>query len=236
MSDESGNDGATAQAPEAPAVQQQTQEASQQSGIQKRIDELTAKYHEAEGRANAMAQALAAQAAAGAAQAQAPQPPVDEVAQQLQQLEQYSPEVAKAVRAIADSIAAKSQKQLQQVQFQLESQTVSKEVVREAAAMGIKDAKVAARAEELAVSWRANGLRLSPSDALTFALGEAARTPAQARASDGRYAPPDAVITAASPTRTPVQKGGPAPANFESLPADQQLAWFDANGIGDKPF
>lgn len=236
MIDENGNEVATAQAAEAPVDQQQASEGNGQNGIQKRIDELTARFHAAEGKAQALEAAYAQVIAQQAQRSAAPQ--VDEADAAMQQLEgQFGAEAGAAMRKTLAAFEAKLAKQIGQTQAILQNQEAVRSIDSLVQDKGLKDPRVGTRAKELIAAWRSNGLQLSPQDAVTFAAGELAMNPQQPRQVDGRYAPQDPVMTytGAPPAAVPRGQGRP-PANFDSMSVDQQLQWFDANGVGDKPF
>lgn len=234
MIDENGNEVASAQVTEAPVEQNQGNEGNGQNGIQKRFDELTAKIYEANARADA---AMAANAQLLAQRVQAPVAPVvDEVEVELAKAESYlGAEAGAAVRAALKAQEAKFVKQLGATHSILRAQSAEKELSQLAQSKGIKDPRVTARAQALLQDWTNKGLSFNAADAMTFAAGEFSMNPGQPRQVDGRFAPTDAVITTPGAPPVPVQRGV-KPQNFDRLSADQQIQWFDANGVGDKEF
>lgn len=235
MSDEIGTEIAPAQAVDVPVENQQSSEGSGQNGIQKRIDELTARFHEANARAEAMAQANAQLIAAQVQRQPQVAPVVDEAEAEMQKLEQYSPEVAQSIRKALAAVEARVSKQVGATQAVLRAQAASRDLEQLAQSKGIKDSRVTARAQALLQDWQAKGLQFNAADAMTFAAGEFSMNPQQPRQVDGKFAPLDSVVTAQGTPPVPRPKTS-KPQNFESLPVDQQIQWFEASGLGDKEF
>lgn len=233
MNDENGADTTIAQVVEAPVEQSQVSEGSSQNGIQKRIDELTARFHEEAARRQA---AEAALAQSYAQQAQRPvTPAVDEVDTEMQVLEQYSPEVARSVKKALAAVEARLSKQVGATQAVLNAQAATRQVEQLAQSKGIKDPRVTARAQALLQDWQAKGLQFNAADAMTFAAGEFSMGSPQPRQVDGRFAPVDSVVTAQGAPPVPRAKHS-KPQNFDHLSPAEQIQWFEASGLGDKEF
>lgn len=230
-----GSQVATAQATETDSPPQQT-EGNQGEGIQKRINELTAKLYEQQARADAYAAQLAQQAALQVQQPQVATPQVDEVEAALSGLDQINPEVGQTMKAVLKSIQAKTEAQVKALQAQFQAQADVGKVTSVATQFGVQDPAIVRRAQELIASWRSNGLQFGADDALRFAAGELALQPKQQpRQTDGRYAPVDAVMTSPGAPPAPRSAKRSLPNNFSSLSPEKQIELLDANGVGDIP-
>lgn len=235
MSEENGIDAAAAQVAD-PAVDPQSNSQNQSDGIQKRIDELTARFHEEAGKRQQAESLVAELIAKSAHQQPVQQAAPDEADLALQRLEsQYGGETAAVMRAAIEATTAKFTKQLAETQAMFANQQAVASIDSELQQRGIQNADVSKRAKELIAGWKQRGLQLLPGDAITFALGEAALKPQPSRQSDGRFAPTSPVLSYAGAPPAQVRRNA-QPTNFESLSAEQQLQWFDQSGIGDKPF
>lgn len=232
MVDENGNEMPTATDNSDPASQQQPQN-NGTSGTQQRINELVAQRYQRDEMIAQQQATIAQLVATQTAKAEQVQVP-DEVAQHMSQLEQYNPEVAKAMRAIQANMETKFQQQLRQTQNTMEVQGGTRELEQLGAQYRATPATVK-RAQDLFAGWKQQGHAFPAADALRFAMGEAAMSPGQTRGNDGRFAPTEAVLRGGS--LPPMQQQPPGrPANFENLSPDQQMQWLEASGIDNTTF
>lgn len=204
-----------------PPTDQQAQGApatQQFEGIQKRIDELTAKFRgEQEANQHLLAQnqelmrtiAQIAEKNIAATYEAAPQVEVD-------------PEDRRKVEAVFTPYMRKLESMVQQLSSQVASSQVA------SVAQG-EDPRVVQRAQELMRGWRSAGKQgWEPQDAVIYARGEVATLDAtkaaKARDERGRFAgqAPPLQGTGAPPPITQPQTGA-LPANFDSLDIDRQL-------------
>ena len=226
-----------------------TQEGSSQgapdvSGLQQRINELTAKAHEAERRAteattgfNGAMERLAR--LEGRLEAGGTAPAVQEF--------DYSVfgEAADPLKKALDRQAAQFQQQLAQMNGAMQAQLRRSEVATLCAQRGYPPV-VAQRADELAAMWAAKGMPLIGSDAVKFALAEAVENGQfvpQAGKPGGRAmgAPPaGATLHGGTPPHVPQgappngqPKGLVLPTNFEDMSPAQQQAFIQKNNIQD---
>lgn len=206
--------------PAAPAINE---------GIQKRIDELTARSRETERQNQELiARVLELSAKASAPAPAAPQPEVDPLAQFGDRLD---PTVQEAIRAAVGQTKAKYDNILAQQQTQFAAQLSEMQVYTQASQMGVEvPNEVKAKAAAIA---RQHGT--SPDIALKLAYGEFALDQQKKTAGVRGYVPPNTpVMTSAAPA--PTQSRGPArPAGFDDLDFRDQAKWLEANGFDDSP-
>jgi hypothetical protein len=225
------SDDTTAQVPAAEQPNTEVQQ-TQQNGIQKRIDELTAKSYEKDAQILKLTDLLQQQVMAQAQKAQpqqTPANPFDGV--------DYS-DANSVTTAFQNALRLQEQKfaaQLAQVQVQ----AAGGEVMNEATQRGINDPRITIRAQQLAQSWKQQGLPFVAGDAITFALGEAAAGALPGgpvvRQPNGRFAPANSTLTSPNPPPPSAvpQRQKELPPNFDSLDTDKQIAMLEAR-LGDK--
>jgi hypothetical protein len=198
------------------------------SGIQKRIDELTARTHEAQRNNEQLMQLLQQKdaqitelVAMRMNQQQAPQ----------EEDVNVDPTIARALERIVGKHLSPVQQQLgqygqmmQKIEFQNLTANYEPQVVQ--------------RADQLMAQWKREGRTgWAMPDALVMAsyqLGIPPKPQGQQRAPNGQFAQ-QTVIDAHAPA--PQRTTGPKkrPANFDSLSPEKQLAILEAEGIGDLP-
>lgn len=199
-------------------------------GIQKRIDELTARNAESERQKNdllARVLELSARQSAPAA-VPAPVPEVDPLAQYGDRLD---PSVQEAIRAQAAAIKRQYDGIIAAQQQQFSAQLSEMQVYTQAAQSGVTIPEdVKAKAASIA---RQHGT--SPDIALKLAYGEFAMEAQRKTAGVRGYVPPATpVMTGNAPA--PQQRQGPArPAGFDDLDHRDQAKWLETNGFEDSP-
>lgn len=214
---------------------------SQGSGVQKRIDELTAARRQAEERERAVQQQLMettaqmAQLAMQARQAQQPPPapPPDPLAQFKDSLD---PTTAQAIQAAVEATRRQMEAQYAPMFAQQAAQMAGYAVQAEAANIKGLPAEVTQRAAILAADWRSRGINLPVGDAINFALGEYQRGQLTKAAAVSGYDPsrqPPATIQGFTPA--PQTQTRALPQNFDQLNRAQQNAALEAAGILDAP-
>lgn len=187
-------------------------------GFQKRIDELTAARHDAERRAQQMQaqyEALAAQ------QPQpTPQPPV-----------QIDPNIAAQMQALMGPMLQQLQQGYQQLQ-----QTMGHQQLQQSVQQLQVPEQVAKRAADIMREYGLRNQYVAPETARRYALGELWEQEQLAKLKDttrqnfnGHGAP-----LTSSGVPAALSAGPARPANFDSLPLNEQLRWYESN-VGDKP-
>lgn len=214
--------------------EQQAQEPAQpqqpSDGVQRRIDQLTAKTYELMQQNTELQNKLLEMAVRPQVQPAAPTPEVDPLAPYNGQLDET---VGKAVRAATEALAKRFESQLgaQQQQFKFELNALR--VPEVASSTGVEVPKeVVAKAMAIAKQYGT-----SPDVALQVAYGEFALSQAQrAKPVAGYQPPPTPVLTGGAPAPQPA-RGAPAarPANFDQLDYNQQLAYYEKHGFDDPP-
>lgn len=199
-------------------------------GIQKRIDELTARNAESERQKNdLLARVLELSAKQSApAPVPAPVPEVDPLAQYGDRLD---PSVQEAIRAQAAAIKRQYDAIIAQQQQQFSAQLSEMQVYTQAAQSGVTIPEdVKAKAASIA---RQHGT--SPDIALKLAYGEFAMEAQRKTAGVRGYVPPATpVMTGNAPA--PQQRQGPArPVGFDDLDHREQAKWLETNGFEDSP-
>lgn len=211
-------------------------------GAQARINELTAKFREAERQREELQSKLMEQMAASvqlAQQAQrqvAPPPaPVDPLAQFKDVLD---PVAAQAIQAAVAETQRRMEAMYAPRLAAQDAQLAAMAVQSEAAGIPNLPKEVSARAAQLAAQWRQAGINYPPGDALNFALGEYQRgqlvKAAPVAGYDPRNAMPAGVIPGVPPPVTMPQQRA-LPSNFDQLNRAQQNAAMEAAGIADQP-
>ena len=199
-------------------------------GIQKRIDELTARNAESERQKNdLLARVLELSARQSApAPVPAPAPEVDPLAQYGDRLD---PSVQEAIRAQAAAIKRQYDGIIAAQQQQFSAQLSEMQVYTQAAQSGVTIPEdVKAKAASIA---RQHGT--SPDIALKLAYGEFAMEAQRKTAGVRGYVPPATpVMTGNAPA--PQQRQGPAhPVGFDDLDHRDQAKWLETNGFEDSP-
>jgi hypothetical protein len=214
--------------------------AAQPSGAEARINELTAKYREAErmnqeatvrtkayeDQVSQLVQALAAQQSQRPAHE--PEAPAINIDPETQKLLNY--------------VLSPIQKQLKDTQAQLaQMQQVggAQQEFFHVDALGQQSKappEVVAAAKQTIMAWRAKGISASVAnakDALLLAAGEVAMRAFSGQAPAGTGYPPPVPSGGMAQTAPQAQK---LPPNFNSLSNDQQLAAMEKLGFGDIPW
>lgn len=212
--------------PDEGAQAAEAEKAKQQAGIQARIDELTAKSHEAERRNAALVEQnmalLTAQVSrSNETPAVDPYPDMD-------------PSIKKMIAEATGAVKREFQGQISRLQAQHETTLVTRDARAEAVRLGADD-KLAAEAEKWAAHFRANGVPMNAQDAAKYAIGNALF--------EGRFTPGGAAPTRGAPaTLGGVRSANIAqvqhaalPSNFDDLDPDTQLAILAKRGAGDIP-
>lgn len=219
MFDENGNP--IAQGPEAGAAQPDNKSENALPGVQARIDELTAKFRQAEDQLAAkdaqitaiLASIASGQGSRNAAQEPA-QPPVEIDPDEQKKLDYL---LAQRMGPLQAMIERLERTQVAQ-QFQQYEQQVPPEVLK--------------RSQELQLAWARSGKQgWVPQDALTYAYGEynlkAAQT-GQARQAQHQYNQAASNVTMQS-SAPPASQASQSrlPKNIDSLPLQQRLALYE---------
>jgi hypothetical protein len=231
---------------EQPSAQAQTP-APEQSGIQARIDELTAKFRQAEERNQELNNKLLEQAAresdtarryAELAQRQtapAPAAPVDPLAAYREQLD---PVAVKAIESVQQAMQAQFNSQFQAQQQKYAADTAIYAVRSEAAAVVGLPPEVRNQAEVLMQQWRAQGWNVpTAQDAIAIALGQYQMGQLRKAAPVMQYqANPNIPAVTPGFAPPPAPPRGALPSNFDSLSREQQNQILEQNGVADQPF
>lgn len=196
------------------------QQTNPNPGVQKRIDELTARAREAEAREKQWADRFAT-----AFNQTVAVPQRQQEADPYAELEQENPALAKALRMQE----AKTQRMLSQFQTQMAVQQETAKISQIASQYGV-DAEVANRAQELGAMWASKGLPISADDAVTFALGEFAKKGGGAQAHQPRQ-PHRQPGGGRAPVVAPRTQRSPLPNNFADLSRDEQNLELKKRGI-----
>ena len=231
---------------ELPSAQAQVQPNQESSGIQSRIDELTARFRQAEENNQKLQQqimeatAREAEAARRLAdqvqRANAPvQQPIDPLAAYRDKLD---PVAIEALQRSNEAMQRQMEERLQKMQAQYEAQQATFAVRSEIASTPGIPPDVAAKAEQLMSAWRAQGWNVpTAKDAIHIALGQhyesSIRRAAPVLSYQQNHAVPNVTPGFAPPPPTP-RKG--LPANFDSLAPDQQNLILEQNGVADESF
>lgn len=199
-------------------------------GIQKRIDELTARNAESERQKNDLLARVLELSARQSAPAPVPTP-VPEVDPLAQYGDRLDPSVQEAIRAQAAAIKRQYDGIIAAQQQQFSAQLSEMQVYTQAAQSGVTIPEdVKAKAASIA---RQHGT--SPDIALKLAYGEFAMEAQRKTAGVRGYVPPATpVMTGNAPA--PQQRQGPArPAGFDDLDHRDQAKWLETNGFEDSP-
>lgn len=217
-----GPDAATVQADAGTPAAQVAQDEGQ-NGIQKRINQLTAKMYEKDNTIAQLTEQLVRMSAQGVPQQQQAQPE-----QNLYEgLDQAS---AAILQKVVGNLEAKFQARV----AALEGTIASASSAQIAKSQGLPDA-IIQRSNELVAEWKKRGYGFNPQDAVDFAVGEAIRAGTympRARASNGQFAPANPVLggqSAPAPVSPVTRK---LPSDFDSLPPAKQVELLEASGIG----
>lgn len=207
------------------AGQGQVAPEGQSSGVQKRIDELTAEKWEAKRRADAIQQQLADSQAqlAKAMEIMANNQQVQAVASPVDNLD---PEARKAIEALVQSKVKGYQAQVQEMSQALERQEFATKATGE-------HPDVVARANQLFLNWQrqgASGFKMI--DALVYARGEMAgqdlSAATRARNERGQFAASASnVASAQSAPPPPAVRTSGLPADLSQRPLDEQIALLE---------
>lgn len=206
---------------QAPNQSSEGQPAGQNEGIQKRINELTAEKHEAMRELEAMRARENAYLAEIAARAQAPVP--------TQQVE-VDPEFKKQL----DSYMAPFQRQLQDTLKQL--QTAQALVAVRTGGSNLPD-PVRQEAERITADYARKGYAIESEMAYKLAAGEVYLKQLATQASQKTQMQTFNGVTSVISQQSPLPNTQTAPQrpDLNAMSPGQRIAWFEANGIGDKP-
>lgn len=207
-------------------------------GVQARIDELTAKWREAERQsieANARIAAMQDQIAAYVTrvpqrqeEAPPPEPNLDPESRKV--LDYYLTPLQRQYKAM--------QEQMQRLQLQTAVQGELSQV-EQLATQSKAPPEVIQGAKDWLLKWRNAGIPpqlTTPADALRFAAGEYAQKAWGAPVQPGARQPPP-VPAGGSHTSAPPRAQGPLPKDqFEKMSIDDQLAFLEKSGAGDIPW
>lgn len=221
----------------------ETTEATQNEGVQTRINELTAKFrHEQEAREQLQKQLVEqstrmAEQALLMQQAQArpaPAAPVDPLAQFKDTLD---PVTSQAIQAAIAETTRRMEAQYAPMFAQQSAQIAQFAVQAEVQAIPGVPKEVAVRASQLAAGWRQQGLNFPPGDALNFAMGEYYRGQLMKAAPVAGYNPAAQQVPQITPGMNPPPPVARAlPTNFDSLTRQQQNDFLEKAGISDEAF
>lgn len=236
MDDVNNNDG-NVTVPPAQAPDAAQPDVSQQSGIQKRIDELTAQMRQAQEQNTQLLSTVTQQAAQLAQfmqqgqKANEPQQPADPFAN-VDWTDANS--VKQAFVQSQQTVEQKFARQYQQLQAQMQQN----EVLSVAAQFGVKDPAVVQYAQQAVQYWQQKGVPMNAMDAIRYAAGQAALGQLP-QSQFGRPAQGAPHMPTQLPGSAPAPRGNGAPKglpqNFDSLSLDQQEALLEKH-LGDKPF
>lgn len=210
------------------------------AGIEKRIGELTARYHKSEEHAQKlmeqnlhltqqMAELLSKSQDRGHVEEVLPQAP-----------EGLDPAMEKYLSAQFQRMEARFSGHLTQLGATVHRGEAASAAAQLAEKMGVKDASwIQERAAQLAAQWKSNNLPFVPKDAARFAMSEYMEKLAdQPRNTNGQFVPRGhATLTAGNPSPNfqPATQRQPLPSNFSDLPAEHQIALLEKRGIDDIP-
>lgn len=213
-----------------PPLQEEQQEESQPSGVEKRIAELTAKIHERDREYKDLQKQFVEVVGRQIQQPQKQEPVEDEFAD-------VDPVVKKMIAQVAAGVRAEIRRET--------AQQTARLVVDDVAALlndaGIDDPATHKIAKELTIAWKKQGLEFNPADVARFAIGEAAITgggiPRQPQMQQQQAAParraPTTIGGGSRPAAT--QRQVSRPANLEDLSPEEQIAYYQKAGVGDLP-
>lgn len=226
---------------QAPEVAEQTQDQKFQVGIQKRIDELTARFHqerEASSKKDEHILTLTQQlVAASQRQNERPPEPAIEVPEGM------DPAQAAYFDRMFSKIQSQFQQQLTQVAVVTQSGEAAQAAVALTAKFGITDPSkvswVQERAKALAAGWKQNGLPFAPADAARFATMEFLEQGGlqQPTKGAGQFMPitPTGGGSNPVPNLAPQASRSALPNNFNSLRPEDQLSILQRRGVDDIP-
>lgn len=232
-----------AQGQVAPAVsaEPQTQQPAPPAvdpGIQKRIDELTARAAAAERQALETQQQMLKQQMELVAQARAPQAaPEPDLTQKYGQT--VDPNVIAMMNEVTQRVQAKANAELEARTRQLRAQYGSAQIQAQASQLKGVPPEVGQRAAELFRQAQLAGSQASEDEALRYALGDwmlkQQATAAPVYGYTGRsMMPSEAPLTA--PNYIPPRQAKGPPANFESMSLEEQIAQMERDGVADRGF
>lgn len=224
-----------------PAVPMQPAPQEQHQGFQARINELTARAKAAEAQAAEYQSNLQRQTMEFAAQMASFQRPTPEPIDPLKQYEAaVDPNVLQAMKAALATQQATFQRQLDQQTRQLAAQQSALEVQALASRSPGIDPAIAQRAAQLVQQARMQGSNASATEALNFAVGEwylknQARAAPVANFAPQAFNVPNPTLNLPPPPVRSRPVSRQEPANFDRMSIEQQLAWYEQQGIGDDP-
>jgi hypothetical protein len=198
-------------------------------GIQKRIDQLTARIHEKDSQVQELTNKLLELATRQQTPAAQPLPAAPEVDPLAEYGEQLDPVVAKAVKAAVGSISKKFETTLAQQQEFFAREMNAMQVQAVAGQYGdVVPQEVRAKAASIAKQYGT-----APDIALKVAFGEHALEQAKKVRNVAGYVPPSTPIMTGAAPAPQTRQGPQRPANFDSLSPSQQIQWFETHGFDD---
>lgn len=204
--------------------------AQDHSGTQRRIDELVAQRAAAERTAQEALQALSRHVQEQAARAQAvPAQPEVDLTKAFEST--VDPNVIAMTKQLLAAQAAQLKAQQQAELQRIEAQYGAQSVAQQAASLKGIPQEVGQRAAQLFHEAKMRGSQATQEEALRFAIGDwfikQQGQVSQVHGHTGRdFSPASQVVTAPNPLPLPARSRA-APANFESLSLDEQLAHME---------
>ncbi len=235
---EDQNDSSSAQDPNAaePQSGEQGTDATRQPGVEKRINELTAKYYAAQEASSAQILALTNKMAEMMSRQEERSAPKEDV---VAVPEGADPAQIAYFEHRLKQIETKYEMQLMRTESQMHGGAAAQAGLQLATQFGVKDTNVAnqiaQRAADLAAGWRQKGLPFQPSDAADFAYMEYLKS-GGARNTQQTFSAPKYGVT---PGNNPVPNYAAAaprqslPRNFDSLSPAKQIEALD--NMDDSP-
>ncbi len=206
-------------------------------GAQPRINELTAKFRDAERKLQEAQSENVALRAARLVEGNRPAPVIEEV----DEFPDMDPSVKALMNKKLGKLEAAFSQRLAATQAEYESRFMAQEAAGIAAQHG-GDEKTQEQARVYAAGLRKKGLNVSSEEAAIFALGMAVKegrfnapTGSAPQQPQRRGAPPMGNVRGPSFNAPLPASEKPLPSNFDSLSPDQQLAILEKRGAGDKP-
>ena len=223
-------EGSPAQGQDATNQGQQSQAAesppAQVNGIQKRIDELTARSYEKDATINQLQQSVTELVTRLAQQV-----PQQQAAPPTNPFEGVDYSDPQSVQAAFTAAMGQMEQKFSQQLGHVAGRAAQMEVANVAASFGVQNPAIVQRAQQLVAAWKQRGYEFVPEDAVKFALGEAQAAGGQRQ----QYAPPNPVMSGQNPgPPVPVNRTQALPANFDDLSVDDQLRILEARGAGDQ--
>lgn len=227
--------GPNAAAPQGTTDQNNAEQGNPNEGVQKRINELTARFHSAEGRAEELAKQnalLVQQLAEGMTRREAP------VEQEPQLPEGMDPAAVAYLDKMLQRIEARQNQMFQKLGAEVGASRARQAGAAHAQLVGDKTGWVENRAAELYVALKAKGLPINEEDAGMYAMAEFIKNGGSRGAQGSQYTPPVAPQFGGVPpvVTAPRTSAQPLPSNFDQLSPAQKIAELQKRGVDDIPF